>query len=72
MEPRYPLHAALAFPVYLVLPTEANCERVFSRTGNNMDHLRRNTKPKTLSALAMVGCYLNNHNNIKDEDEHSK
>jgi hypothetical protein len=43
-----------------------------SRTGNNMDHLRRNTKPKTLSALAMVGCYLNNHNDIKDEDEDGK
>ena len=38
MEPRYPLHAALAFRVYSVLPTEANCERVFSRAGNNMDH----------------------------------
>ena len=29
-EPRYPL----AFPVYSALPTEANCERVFSRIGN--------------------------------------
>ena len=72
MEPRYPLHAALAFRVYSVLPTEANCERVFSRAGNNMTHLRRNTKPKTLSALVMVGCYLNNHNDIEDEDEDSK
>ena len=29
-EPRY----LLAFPVYSALPTEANCERVFSRIGN--------------------------------------
>ena len=29
-EPRYPL----AFPVYSALPTESNCERVFSRIGN--------------------------------------
>ena len=36
-----------------------------------MDHLRRNTKPKTLSALVIVGCYLNNHNDIEDEDEDS-
>ena len=74
MEPIYPLHAALAFRVYSVLPTEVNCERVFSRAGNNMTHLRRNTKPKTLSVLVMVGCYLNNHNDIEveDEDEDSK
>jgi hypothetical protein len=54
------------------LPTEVNCERVFSRAGNNMTHLRRNTKPKTLSVLVMVCCYLNNHNDIEDEDEDSK
>ena len=72
MEPRYPLHAAIAFRVYSVLPTEANCERVFSRAGSNMAHMRRNTKPKTLSALVMVGCYLQNHGDIEEEDEESK
>jgi hypothetical protein len=44
MEPRYPQHAALAFRVHSVLPTEANCERIFSRAGNSMTQLRRNTK----------------------------
>jgi hypothetical protein len=72
MEPRYPLHAALAFRVYSLLPTKANCERVFSCSGNNMTHLRRDMKPKILSALVMVGCYLNNHGDIEDEDEDSK
>jgi len=48
MKPRYPLHAALAFRVYSVLPTEANCERVFSRAGNNMTHLRRNKTQDTV------------------------
>ena len=61
-----------AFRVHSVLPTEANYERDFSRAGNNMIHLRRNTKHKTLSALMMVGCYLNNHDDIEDEDADSK
>ena len=72
MEPRCSLHAALVFRVYFVLPTEANCERVFSRAGNNMTHMRRNTKLKTLSTLVMVGCYLQNHDDIEDEYKDSK
>ena len=38
---------------------------------DTIGHIDMWTKPKTLSTLVIVGCYLNNHNNIEDKDEDS-
>ena len=55
------------------LPTEANCERVFSRIGNNTWIIRGATRnPRHCPHIGdIVGCYLNNHNDIEDDDEDS-
>ena len=53
-----PLHATLAFRVCSALPTEANCERVFSLAGRTITKLRHHLGPKTLAALVIVGSHL--------------
>ena len=67
MEPRLPLHSALACRVYCALPTEANCERVFSLSGNTVTKFRHRLGPKTLSALVIVGHHLRRHGDIESE-----
>lgn len=65
MEHRLPVHSALAFRVYAALPTEANCERVFSFSGNTVTKLRHRLDPKTLAALVVVGIYLRKHGSLE-------
>ena len=64
MKGRLPLHATLAFRVYAALPTEANCERVFSMAGRTVTKLRHKLGPKTLQALVIVGCHLKKNDDI--------
>ena len=52
--------------VFGCLPTEANCERVFSAAGNTMTQLRRSLGSKTLESLVFVGDYFKRHDSIGD------
>ena len=54
--------------VFGCLPTEANCERVFSAAGNTMTQLRRSRSlgSKILESLVFVGDYFKRHDSIGD------
>ena len=63
---RFPLHYLLAMRVICNLPTEANCERVFSAAGGTMSHLRRSLGSKNLEAMVIVGAYFKTHDKLEE------
>ena len=65
MEPRMPLHSALALRVYSALPTEANCERTFlSLAGSTVTKLRHKLGPKAPTALVVVGVHIRRNGDL--------